>query len=152
MYYIPFHLRNLIKSLLINNVCGMNEWMDTQWSKGYDYWSTFEDQRLIYIAIASESVISKYTAWIRGVLFLFPRYIVVIMCLTNKTYICFSLSGLKIWTNLSILMTLLKSANISIYFYFSSHNSLKIESRNSHFTDGQTKAQRSWGCLTGASQ
>lgn len=25
MYYIPFHLRNLIKSLLINNVCGMNE-------------------------------------------------------------------------------------------------------------------------------
>lgn len=25
MYYIPFHLRNLTKSLLINNVCGMNE-------------------------------------------------------------------------------------------------------------------------------
>lgn len=25
MYYVPFHLRNLIKSLLISNVCGMNE-------------------------------------------------------------------------------------------------------------------------------
>lgn len=36
----------------------------------------------------------------------------------------------------------INSSNISTYFYFNSHNSLKIDGRNPHFEDGQTEAQR----------